>query len=32
VTAIIDGQQRLTALHTVLQGECPLRFDLAKER
>lgn len=31
-TAVIDGQQRLTALYLVLTGEIGLRFDLAKER
>jgi len=31
-TAVIDGQQRLTALYLVLTGETRLRFDLAKER
>src|SRR5262245_52273005 len=30
--AIIDGQQRLTALHLVLSGEIRLRFDLEQER
>jgi hypothetical protein len=30
VTAVIDGQQRLTALYLVLTGDTPLRFDLAK--
>jgi hypothetical protein len=29
--AIIDGQQRLTALFLVLTGDTPLRFDLANE-
>jgi hypothetical protein len=31
-TAIIDGQQRLTALYLVLSGDVGLRFDLAEER
>jgi hypothetical protein len=30
--AVIDGQQRLTALHLVLAGDTRLRFDLVKER
>jgi hypothetical protein len=32
VTAVIDGQQRLTALYLVLAGETKLRFDLADEK
>ena len=32
VTAVIDGQQRLTALSLVLTGDTPLRFDLANQR
>jgi hypothetical protein len=31
-TAIIDGQQRLTALFLVLTGDVALRFDLVEER
>jgi hypothetical protein len=31
-TAIVDGQQRLTALYSVLIGDIALRFDLAEER
>ncbi|MGJ0394127.1 MAG: DUF262 domain-containing protein [Methylocystis sp.] len=31
-TAVIDGQQRLSALYLVLIGEVPLRFDLANEK
>jgi integrase len=30
--AVIDGQQRLTAIYLVLAGDTPLRFDLGKER
>jgi hypothetical protein len=30
--AIIDGQQRLTAVYLVLSGAVPLRFDLEQER
>jgi hypothetical protein len=29
--AIVDGQQRLTALYSVLRGDIALRFDLAAE-
>jgi hypothetical protein len=29
--AVIDGQQRLTALYLVLSGDTPLKFDLAKQ-
>jgi hypothetical protein len=32
VSAVIDGQQRLTALYLVLIGDTPLRFDLANQR
>jgi hypothetical protein len=32
VTAVIDGQQRLTALYLVLMGDTPLRFDLANQK
>ena len=32
ITAVIDGQQRLTALYLVLIGDVPLRFDLAKQK
>lgn len=30
-TAVIDGQQRLTALFLVLRGEVPLLFDLSRK-
>jgi hypothetical protein len=29
--AVIDGQQRLTALHLVLAGQVPLRFNLERQ-
>ncbi|HUT53648.1 MAG TPA: DUF262 domain-containing protein [bacterium] len=32
VVAIIDGQQRLTALQLVLNGNVPLKFDLREEK